>query len=63
VKILKASQEIPNMNMEEAERFLESKLNLQFATIDNQGDPKIQPVWFYYDKNWRKTIHHDRQKD
>ena len=54
--ILKASQKIPNMNMEEAERFLESKLNLQFATIDNQGDPNIQPVWFYYDKNEEKLF-------
>ena len=39
------------MTMEEAELFLESKLNLQFATIDNKGDPNIQPVWFYHDKN------------
>jgi general stress protein 26 len=56
MKILKAIPEIPNMNMEEAERFLESKLNLQFATIDNQGDPNIQPVWFYYDKNEEKLF-------
>lgn len=51
MKILKANPEIPSMTMEEAERFLESKLNLQFATVDNKGDPNIQPVWFYYDKN------------
>ena len=50
MKILKASSEIPGMTMEEAERLLESKLNLQFATIDNKGDPNIQPVWLYYDK-------------
>ena len=56
MKILRASPEIPSMNMEEAERFLESKLNLQFATIDNKGDPNIQPVWFYYDKNKEKLF-------
>jgi general stress protein 26 len=56
VKILKASPDIPSMTMEEAERFLESKLNLQFATIDNKGDPNIQPVWFYYDKNEEKLF-------
>ena len=44
------------MTMEEAERFLESKLNLQFATIDNKDDPNIQPVWFYYDKNKEKLF-------
>jgi general stress protein 26 len=56
MKILKASPEIPSMTMEEAERFLESKLNLQFATVDNKGDPNIQPVWFYYDKNEEKLF-------
>ena len=56
VKIIKANTEIPSMTMEEAERFLESKLNLQFASIDNQGDPNIQPVWFYYDKNDKKLL-------
>ena len=44
------------MTREEAERFLESKLNLQIATIDKQGDPNIQPVWFYYDKDERKLL-------
>ena len=56
MKILKASPEIPGMTKEEAERFLESKLNLQFATVDNKGDPNIQPVWFYYDKNEEKLF-------
>jgi hypothetical protein len=31
---------------EEVDRFLESKLNLQIVTIDEEGDPNIQPVWF-----------------
>ncbi|KAA2280475.1 pyridoxamine 5'-phosphate oxidase family protein [Candidatus Nitrosocosmicus agrestis] len=56
MKILKANPEIPSMTMEEAERFLESKLNLQLATIDSKGDPNIQPVWFYYDKNKEKLF-------
>ena len=44
------------MTKEEAERFLESKLNLQIATIDEKGEPNIQPVWFYYDKNREKLL-------
>jgi len=24
--------------------------------IDNKGDPNIQPVWFYYDKNEEKLF-------
>jgi nitroimidazol reductase NimA-like FMN-containing flavoprotein (pyridoxamine 5'-phosphate oxidase superfamily) len=56
VKILKASPEIPGMTKEEADRFLENKLNLQFATIDNKGDPNIHPVWFYYDKDEKKLF-------
>ncbi|VFJ13520.1 pyridoxamine 5'-phosphate oxidase family protein [Candidatus Nitrosocosmicus franklandus] len=44
------------MTMEEVEQFLESKLNLQFATVDNKGDPNIQPVWFYFDKNEEKLF-------
>ncbi|MGD9672552.1 MAG: pyridoxamine 5'-phosphate oxidase family protein [Candidatus Nitrosocosmicus sp.] len=56
MKILQANPEIPGMTMEEAEQFLESKLNLQFATVDSKGDPNIQPVWFYYDKNEEKLF-------
>jgi nitroimidazol reductase NimA-like FMN-containing flavoprotein (pyridoxamine 5'-phosphate oxidase superfamily) len=51
MKIVNATSEIPGMTREEVERFLESKLNLQLATNDEQGEPNIQPVWFYYDKN------------
>jgi len=54
MKIISAASEIPGMTKEEVESFLESKLNLQLATIDNQGDPNIQPVWFYYDKDEEK---------
>jgi PPOX class probable F420-dependent enzyme len=56
MKIVNATSEIPGMTREEAERFLESKLNLQLATIDEHGEPNIQPVWFYYDKNGEKLI-------
>jgi PPOX class probable F420-dependent enzyme len=56
MKIVTASSEIPGMTREEAERFLESKLNLQIATIDERGEPNIQPVWFYYDKNREKLL-------
>lgn len=56
MKILQANPEIPRMTMEDAERFLESKLNLQFATVDNKGDPNIQPVWFSYDKEKKKIF-------
>lgn len=24
------------------------------ATVDEEGDPNIQPVWFYYDKERKK---------
>ena len=56
MKIVNATSEIAGMTREEAERFLESKLNLQIATIDEQGEPNIQPVWFYYDKDQGKLL-------
>ena len=54
MKIINAASEIPGMSKDEVEKFLENKLNLQLATIDEQGDPNIQPVWFYFDKNEEK---------
>jgi general stress protein 26 len=56
MKVVNATSEIPGMTREEAERFLESKLNLQIATIDEKGEPNIQPVWFYYDKDQGKLL-------
>jgi nitroimidazol reductase NimA-like FMN-containing flavoprotein (pyridoxamine 5'-phosphate oxidase superfamily) len=56
MKIVNTTREVPGMNKEEAERFLESKLNLQLATIDNQGEPNIQPVWFYYNKDSERFL-------
>ena len=50
LKLIQALPGIPNKVTEkEVNRFLESKLNLQFATIDYEGYPSIQPLWFLYD--------------
>jgi general stress protein 26 len=56
MKVVDATYEIPGMTREEADSFLESKLNLQIATIDEKGEPNIQPVWFYYDKDQGKLF-------
>lgn len=50
MKIVKAIRESPGMTEEEVDKFLQNKLNLQLATIDEVGDPNIQPVWFDYEK-------------
>jgi general stress protein 26 len=42
------------MTEAEVDSFLERKSNVQLATIDEMGDPNIQPLWFYYDKNAKK---------
>jgi general stress protein 26 len=55
--ILKIIQAIPGQSLvtqAEVEKFLGSKLNLQLATIDEQGYPNIQPIWFYYNKDSSK---------
>jgi nitroimidazol reductase NimA-like FMN-containing flavoprotein (pyridoxamine 5'-phosphate oxidase superfamily) len=54
MKLITANNRIPNMAKEEVDRFLESKLMLQMSTIDEKGEPNIQPVWFHYDKNREK---------
>lgn len=39
----------------EIEKFLESsRLNIQLATIDENGYPNIQPTWFYYYRDSEK---------
>jgi general stress protein 26 len=30
--------------------------NLHIATIDEKGDPNIQPVWFYFDEDEGKLL-------
>jgi general stress protein 26 len=54
VKIISAIATAASMTEEEIDRFLESKLNLQLASIDKKGDPNIQPIWFSYDKSLQK---------
>jgi len=56
MKITGAMGNAYTMTEEEVDRFLESKLNLQLATIDGMGDPNIQPVWFEYDKDKKKLF-------
>jgi PPOX class probable F420-dependent enzyme len=51
VKILSAIPGAPSMSKEEVNKFLENKLLLQIGTIDDEGDPNIQPVWFDHDKD------------
>lgn len=51
MKIIQTFPNMPNpVTGEEVNKFLESKLNLQLATIDEEGFPNIQPIWFLYDK-------------
>ena len=53
--MMKVIQAIPGMRTPvtetEVANFLQSKLNIQLATIDEEGYPNIQPVWFDYDKD------------
>ena len=56
MKLINANNRIPTMAEEEIDRFLESKLMLQMSTIDEKGEPNIQPVWFHYDKNREKFL-------
>lgn len=56
MNIIGAITPTTKMNMDEVEKFLENKLNLQLATIDEKGDPNIQPIWFDYDKERQKLL-------
>lgn len=51
MKIISAMHGMPAMDKAEVDKFLESKLNIQLATIDEMGDPNIHPVWFHHDKD------------
>ena len=55
---MKVIQAIPGMpgsvTPDEVDKFLQNRLNIQLATIDEEGYPIIQPVWFYYDKDTGK---------
>ena len=51
MKLIQSLPGMPNkVTEEEVNSFLKSKLNLQLATIDEDGYPSIQPLWFLYDK-------------
>ena len=54
--VVLASSSIPSMTRDEAEKFLESKRTLELATTDEKGEPNIQPVWFYDDKDEGKLL-------
>lgn len=56
MRIISAISGTPCMSKEEVDTFLERKLNLQLGTIDENGDPNIQPVWFDYDKDREKLL-------
>jgi nitroimidazol reductase NimA-like FMN-containing flavoprotein (pyridoxamine 5'-phosphate oxidase superfamily) len=56
MKVISAITGTPTMSKEEVDTFLENKLNLQIGTIDHEGDPNIQPVWFKYDKDREKFL-------
>lgn len=57
---MKVIQALPGMpkpvTEEEVQRLLQSKLNMQLATIDEQGYPLIQPVWFLYEIDSNKIF-------
>lgn len=55
MKIIKGMPDMGRAMTEgEVKSFLQSKLNLQIATVDEKGDPVIQPVWFFYDEAAQK---------
>src|SRR5215207_5838547 len=52
---LKVIQALPGMpkpvTEAEVNNLLQSKLNIQIATLDEDGYPVIQPTWFLYDND------------
>jgi general stress protein 26 len=56
MKITGAMSNAYTMTEKEIETFLKSKLNLQLASVDEMGDPNIQPVWFEYDKDKKRLF-------
>jgi general stress protein 26 len=57
MKVIQALPGMPKPVTEgEVEAFLQSKLNMQLATIDEQGYPLVHPVWFLYDKEADKIF-------
>jgi nitroimidazol reductase NimA-like FMN-containing flavoprotein (pyridoxamine 5'-phosphate oxidase superfamily) len=56
MKVISAITGTSSMSKEEVDTFLENKLNLQLGSIDDDGDPNIQPVWFNYDSDREKLL-------
>ena len=57
MKVIQAIPNIPNPVTEtEVINFLASKHAMQIATIDEEGYPMIQSVWFMYDKESSKIF-------
>lgn len=54
MKIINAIPSMGALTQPEIDRFLQSKLNVQLATVDESGDPNIQPLWFHYDSGSKK---------
>ncbi len=51
MKLIQTLPDMPTPVTEtEVNNFLNSKLNVQIATIDEEGYPTIQPIWFLYDR-------------
>jgi general stress protein 26 len=51
MKVIQAiPQHLTPIDETEVNQFLQSKLNIQIATVDEEGYPMIQPTWFLYDK-------------
>ena len=51
MKVIQAIPMPKSVTEEEVENFLSRKLNMQLATIDEDGFPSVHPVWFIYDKD------------
>ncbi len=58
MNILQKSAEKTGKVMTEVEinSFLEGTLNLHLGTIDDKGEPNIQPVWFHHDTENQKIF-------
>jgi nitroimidazol reductase NimA-like FMN-containing flavoprotein (pyridoxamine 5'-phosphate oxidase superfamily) len=56
LKVIQALPDMPKPVTEtEVNNFLQSKLNIEIATIDEEGYPIIHPLWFLYDNDSGKV--------
>lgn len=57
MKVIQAIPSMPKPVTEgEVESFLQKKLNLQLATLDEEGFPSVHPIWFIYERNSDKIL-------